>query len=95
MADVGHFQFPEGESLPDLYARVWPAFETLVARHAGGTVAVVAHGGSNRAILCRALGLPLTRLIAFGQDYAALTVLERADGQWRLVRLNDRPALLL
>jgi broad specificity phosphatase PhoE len=88
MADVGRFQFPEGESLPDLYARVWPAFEALVARHAGGTVVVVAHGGSNRAILCRVLGLPPERLLALGQDYGALSVLERSGPSWTLRVLN-------
>jgi broad specificity phosphatase PhoE len=88
MADVGRFQFPEGESLPDLYARVWPAFEALVARHAGGTVAVVAHGGSNRAILCRVLGLPPGRLLALGQDYGALSVLEQSGPRWALRVLN-------
>jgi alpha-ribazole phosphatase len=88
MADVGRFQFPGGESLPDLIARAVPAFDALVARHAGRTVAVVAHGGSNRAILCHALGLGPERLLALGQDYAALSVLERADGRWALRRLN-------
>ena len=88
LADVGRFQFPGGESLPDLVARAVPAFEALVARHAGGTIAVVAHGGSNRAILCHALGLGPERLLALGQDYAALSVLERAGGHWSLRLLN-------
>jgi alpha-ribazole phosphatase len=88
MADVGRFQFPGGESLPDLVARAVPAFEALVARHAGGRVAVVAHGGSNRAILCHALGLGAERLLALGQDYAALSVLERAGERWSLRLLN-------
>jgi len=88
MADVGRFQFPGGESLPDLVARAVPSFEALVARHAGGTVAVVAHGGSNRAILCHALGLGPERLLALGQDYAALSVLERLGGRWTLRLLN-------
>ena len=88
MADVGRFQFPGGESLQDLEARVLPAFEAIVGRHPGGRVAVVAHGGSNRAILCRALGLGPTRLLALGQDYAGLSVLEWAGGHWTLRTLN-------
>ncbi|HUP36843.1 MAG TPA: histidine phosphatase family protein [Candidatus Limnocylindria bacterium] len=88
MGDVSRFQFPGGESLPDLIARAVPAFEAVVARHAGGTVAVVAHGGSNRAILCHALGLGPERLLALGQDYAALSVLERTGGRWTLRLLN-------
>ena len=90
---VGEYPFPDGEDVPQLVARVWPAFEAIAAAHAGHAVAVVAHAGANRAILCRALELPLARLLTFGQDYAALSVLERADGRWRLLRLNEAPAL--
>jgi len=53
----------------------------------------VAHGGTNRALLCRALGLPPGRLLSMGQDYGALTVLERIDTAWRLLRLNERPVI--
>jgi hypothetical protein len=28
-----------------------------------------------------------------GQDYGALTVLERLDATWRLIHLNERPVL--
>jgi len=93
MSRVGEFPFPEGESVPDLIARVAPAFDAIVTAHAGRSIAIVAHGGPNRALLCRALGLPLGRLLAFGQDYAALTVLEEAAGSWALRRLNERPVL--
>jgi broad specificity phosphatase PhoE len=93
MASVGAFPFPEGESVPDLAARAWPAFETLVAAHAGAAIAIVAHGGTNRTLLCRALGLPLDRLLAFGQGYGAMTVLAHAGGRWSLRRLNEEPVL--
>jgi len=89
MARVGEFPFPEGESVPDLLARVGPAFDAIAAAHAGQAVAIVAHGGPNRALLCRALGVPLSRLLAFGQDYGALSVLEGATGAWALRRLNE------
>jgi len=91
MAQIGEFPFPGGESVPDLVARVWPAVAAIVTKHHAQSIAIVAHGGTNRAILCRALGLPLARLLAFGQDYAALTVLETIDGAWRLRVLNEQP----
>jgi broad specificity phosphatase PhoE len=91
MAGIAEVPFPGGESAGDLLSRAWPAFTALVARHAGGRIAVVAHGGTNRVLLCRALGLPLARLLAFSQDYGALTVLEHDDGRWRLHRLNEPP----
>ncbi|MGH7389797.1 MAG: histidine phosphatase family protein [Candidatus Rokuibacteriota bacterium] len=93
MARVGEFPFPEGESVGDLITRAWPAFEALADGHDGASIAVVAHGGTNRSVLCRALGLPLARLLAFGQDYGALSVLARDDRGWRLLRLNEAPAL--
>ena len=89
MAAVGEFQFPGGENLTQVAARAWPAFERIARAHPEGRVAVVAHGGSNRAILCLALGLPLARILALGQDYAAVSILERsARGAWRLTSLN-------
>ena len=91
MASVGEFPFPEGESVPDLIARAWPAFVEIVDAHVGATIAVVAHGGTNRAILCRVLGLPLDRLLAFGQGYGARSVLERAGDLWRLRTVNEAP----
>ena len=93
MARVGEFPFPEGESVADLLARAWPAFEAIVAAHEGEAVAVVAHGGTNRALLCAALGLPLARLLALGQDYGALSVLARIGARWELRRLNEHAVL--
>jgi alpha-ribazole phosphatase len=93
MAHVGEFPFPEGESLPELEARAWPAFESIVDAHPGRAIAIVAHGGTNRALICRALGVPLRRILTLGQDYGALTVLERIDATWHLRRLNERPVL--
>jgi broad specificity phosphatase PhoE len=74
-------------------ARAWPAFEAIVAAHRGRAVAIVAHGGTNRALLCRALGVPVARLLAFGQDYAGLSVVEWRYERWSLRRLNERPLL--
>jgi alpha-ribazole phosphatase len=93
MANVGSFPFPDGESVPDLESRAWPAFESLVNAHGGDAIAIVAHGGTNRALLCRALGLPPGRLLSIGQDYGALTVLARVAGDWRVMHLNERPVI--
>jgi len=89
MSRVGEFPFPEGESVPDLLARSWPVVESILGAHLGERVAVVAHGGTNRVLLCRALGLPLERLVALGQDYAALSILEWTGSRWTLHLLND------
>jgi broad specificity phosphatase PhoE len=91
MSGVGEFAFPEGESLRDLLARAWSPFAAIVGGHAGRTIAIVAHGGTNRVLLCHALGVPLGRILALGQDYGALTALQHRAGGWSLMRLNEAP----
>ncbi|HEX3175765.1 MAG TPA: histidine phosphatase family protein [Methylomirabilota bacterium] len=92
MASVGVFPFPGGESVPQLVARAGAALDTIVSEAAARPIAIVAHGGTNRALLCRLLGVPLCRLLAFGQDYGALSVVERVGERWMLQRLNESPA---
>jgi alpha-ribazole phosphatase len=92
MARVGDFQFPGGENLSRVVERAWPAFEWIVRAHPGRPVMIVAHGGTNRAILCRALGVSLARILSLGQDYAALSVLEGGAERWTLRLLNHAEA---
>ena len=89
MSRVGEFPFPEGESVPDLLARSWPVVESILGAHPGERVAVVAHGGTNRVLVCRALGLSLERLVGLGQDYGSLSILEWTGSRWTLHLLND------
>jgi len=50
---------PGGETLEDLRERCLAALRELLPGHGGQTVAVVAHGGPVRAMVCGVLGLPL------------------------------------
>jgi probable phosphoglycerate mutase len=65
---------PGGESLKDLAARVWPAFDSI-ARGPGRNVLVVAHQAVNRVILARYRGMALSEAPAIEQPYGAVTVL--------------------
>lgn len=76
LADPAAVAFPEGESLEALRARVMPALRSIVERHPGGRVAVVAHGGTNRVILAEALGLRLANSLRIAQDYACVNLIE-------------------
>ena len=92
LADLVTFPFPGGENVLDLRTRVMPALGEILARHAGRRVAIVAHGGVNRVILCEALGMPLGHLLRLAQDYAAWSLLEYRDGGAVLHTLNQRVA---
>ncbi|RYZ43038.1 MAG: histidine phosphatase family protein [Myxococcaceae bacterium] len=80
-----------GESLQQVLDRAWPAF----ARAAAGlgeedTLLVVAHDAVNRVLLCRILGIPLSRLWGFRQAPTTINLLEGATvDTLEVVRLND------
>jgi len=84
-------QMPGGESLQQVLDRSWPA----LARACSGlgpddTLLVVAHDAVNRVLLCRILGLPLSRLWAFRQAPTTINLLEGPDvDHLEVVRLND------
>ena len=82
---------PGAETLGDVEARAWPVFERIANRLTGDDTALVAaHDAVNRVLLCRVLGLPLTRVWAFRQAPATLNVLSGPSvAELQLVRLND------
>lgn len=81
---------PEGgETILDVEARVLPAVHEIVAGHPDETVAVVAHGAVNKAILLSVLGSPLSAYAGMRQDNAAINVLEWDDRGPRVVALNE------
>lgn len=50
----------DGESFQDVQERAWQALEeTIHTTQDGDTILVVAHGGTNRTIICKLLNLPL------------------------------------
>ena len=87
--DLEGFTLPDGESLGHAPAGL-PALERLEESHRGETMALVAHGGTNRVILFEALGMQLGRFHALAQDYACVTLLEYyADGNAVVKLVNE------
>lgn len=87
--DLAGFRPAGGESFADLQRRVWTAFEIISGFDA--TQAIVAHGGVNRALLCRVLGMPLENLFRLVQDYACVNIL-RVDEGGSLVGAVNMPS---
>jgi probable phosphoglycerate mutase len=82
---------PGGESLRNVADRAWPALlRACEGLAADDTLLLVAHDAVNRVLLCRVLGLPLSRLWAFRQAPTTLNLLEGASvDMLEVVRLND------
>jgi len=82
---------PDAETLGDVEERAWPVLVRTCARLGPDeTALIVAHDAVNRVLLCRVLGLPLTRVWTFRQSPASLNVLSGASiAELQVVRLND------
>ncbi len=80
----------EGESTLQVSERVERAMDEILGNHNGGEVAIVAHGGVNRAILCRLMGVPLENIFRIEQDHGAVSIVEFHDGFPVVKLLNYR-----
>jgi adenosylcobinamide kinase/adenosylcobinamide-phosphate guanylyltransferase len=80
---------PGGETLANLSARVRAVLDEITRNHAEQTVLVVAHGGSLRALMCLALGLPASAYWQFRFENASLSALEFHEPGAIVNYLND------
>jgi broad specificity phosphatase PhoE len=82
--------FTGGENLGQFRDRVWDAVLKIVAGNKDGTVALVSHYFVTAAIVCQALGLPVTHLVRIRIQPSSRTVFEFSDGHPpRLLVLSD------
>ncbi|MBM4137503.1 MAG: histidine phosphatase family protein [Nitrospira sp.] len=79
----------EGESTLEMKERVIGVFEKIIGNHNSGCIAIVAHGGVNRIILCHILGIPLENIFSIEQYYGCLNIIEFWD-KYPVVKLVNR-----
>jgi broad specificity phosphatase PhoE len=89
-------RFLRGESIGELFDRVLPALERLVADDGWDTALAVLHGGVNRALLSYALTAERMFLGHFEQAPACVNVLDLGEGgEWIVRAVNVAPYDLL
>lgn len=81
-------RIPGGESIVEMRDRGAAAVEEIRAHHPGEAVAVVAHGGVNKAILLTVLGAPLSCYWRIRQHNGGISVLEYDGDRARVLTLN-------
>jgi broad specificity phosphatase PhoE len=77
-----------GESTLEVRDRIIPAVEAIVARHCDEKIAIAAHGGVNRVILCHYLGVPFEHIFRIEQDNAAVNII-KFYGKYPVVKLMN------
>ncbi len=84
-------QRPEGgETFGDVALRTWQAMADLQRLPAEARVAVVAHGGSIRAVLSRLLDMPLRAAFRLQVDHGSVTHVRLTSRRPELHVLNRR-----
>jgi broad specificity phosphatase PhoE len=66
---------PDGETLEELQERCLASLREHLPRHSGQTVAVVAHGGPIRTLVCGILGLPMEIYPRLRVENASITLI--------------------
>ncbi len=75
--DMANYRAPGGgESMHDLSNRVMACVRHIRKEQEGDDILLVCHGGVNRVILCDALGLELSKMSNFHQDYGCLNTID-------------------
>lgn len=69
--DIANFQPPGGESFAQCSARAVSALGNIL-QNSSGNILIVGHAGTNRAIICHLLGIPLENLFKIRQDYGCI-----------------------
>jgi alpha-ribazole phosphatase len=72
-------RFPNGEDFQRFQRRALATLHSIVARHAGKSIAVVTHAGVVRILLADALGIPDSHIFRLAQDYAAVNRIDYDD----------------
>ncbi|QWR76810.1 alpha-ribazole phosphatase [Candidatus Magnetomonas plexicatena] len=77
-----------GESTEDVSKRTMPTLKKLIKRHLDKTIAIVAHGGTNRVILCNLLKIPLRHIFRLEQDFACINIIDIHENYPVVLLLN-------
>ena len=75
------FRFPDGESFPEMQARIVGAVEALCAAHSGGVVVSFSHADPIKAAVAHALGTPLDLFQRIFISPGSVSAISYTDGQ--------------
>ncbi len=89
MEKLESYRPPQGENLAEVALRVWRVIDEVLKKCKEEAVAIVSHGGVNRVLIARAIGLSLNNIFTLEQDFACVNVLDfYPDGPVTLRLLN-------
>jgi len=74
--DFINYRIPGGETIPEVENRVFKQLDELLQNHGGEQLVIVAHGGINMLIICRALQMAATDIFRLKQNFCCINHLD-------------------
>ncbi|MEM7593753.1 MAG: histidine phosphatase family protein [Cyanobacteria bacterium P01_A01_bin.83] len=89
-SDTPHLFSCDGINFPvvDLFQAAEQFWQSILARHRGQTILIVAHGGTNRALISTAIGVEAEHYHSLQQSNCGISCLEFANGNRSEVELS-------
>jgi broad specificity phosphatase PhoE len=88
MEQPGDFGYPSGESFAEVYERTSRCLDTLLSKHAGKAILVVAHHVVNRTFLAGILGLSPNQARHVTLDNCGISMITREADKTTVTTLN-------
>ncbi|WP_417376232.1 histidine phosphatase family protein [Gimesia maris] len=82
-------RYEGGESYGDVLNRTEPAIQSLLDRHLGETIVVVAHNVVNRVYLARVLGLEISKAKDLAQTNTGINLIRYQQGETKVITMNS------
>jgi alpha-ribazole phosphatase len=89
MNGTSDFRFPQGESIQEVRRRVLKALERIKSECRDRTVAMVAHGGPIKVILCEVLGLDLASFWRIKLDWGGISEVKIESARQSVIFMNE------
>lgn len=80
-------RFPGGESGEDVKKRQDSFLDDI--KDEAGNILVVSHEGFIRLLMCNIIGAPVYHRYRLRMDFGGLSVIERSQDEWRILRFNQ------
>jgi len=87
--DDPSLKMPGGESMDELQKRTWPVVEGIVSGHPDGVIILVSHSFAILTIICKAIGLSLSRFRRLRLSIASISILNFGERGTSLLLFND------
>ena len=89
LCDIGNAKTPSGETVAQLYERVWNAVKEIASAHEGQTVVIVTHATPIRTVVSRLSGKGLCGMKEVPWvSNASVSEVVFEDGEWKLTRVS-------